>query len=109
SALNIDLGAPTFVVTGTVTIQSAFTIASTSGGAPVTINTITDMLSNGTTQIFYINGAQRILPTARVEAFPKRFDSYGDANRSGANNNFFGADYKSGAIQSDGSYSISGF
>lgn len=107
STMNLDLSAATYVVIGSVTIQSAFTLSSSSG-AVTTVNTISDLLSKATTQYFYINGTQSILPTARVEAFPKRFDSYSGASRTGFSNNFFAADFKFGAIQSDGSYSISG-
>ena len=44
--------------------------------------------------------------TARVEAFPKTFNSFGNANRSGFTNCFALGGYYFGAINSDGSYSI---
>ncbi len=107
STLELDLSAPTYVISGSVTIQSPFTVTPTSG-TPVTINTISELLSNATTQYFYINGIPVIVPTARVEAFPKQFHSYGGASRRGFDSSFFGADIKYGAIQADGSYVIPG-
>jgi len=120
----LDLSAPTFVVSGTVTIQTGFSMQSSSGTL-VTVNTITDLLTNATSQNLYIgatsgsNGVaggqgglncSSVTPistsTARVEAFPKSFNSFGNMNRSGLSNCYAVGQYTYGIIQPDGTYSI---
>jgi len=107
TTLNLDLSAPTYSVSGQVSIQTAFTIQSSSGGA-ITVNTISDLLANDTTQFIFLNNVSTGIPTSRVEAFPKTFGSYGESNRSGFGNNFNIYDFKYGTIQADGTYTIPG-
>lgn len=107
TSLALNLSAPTYSISGKVSIQTAFSLQSASSGT-VTINTIADLLQNQTTQYVNINGASTGIPTARVEAFPKTFNSYGDANRDGFTNSFNNYDFKYGTIQNDGTYSIPG-
>ena len=124
AALVLDLSAPTFTVSGTVSVQSGFSMRS--GTATATVNTITDLLANATNQNIYIGGTtvaggsgvaggsaldcSQTVPvttsTARVEAFPKFFNSFGNSNRSGFTNCFAVGQYNYGTIQADGTYSI---
>ncbi len=113
----LDLSAQTFAISGTVSVQSGFSVRATTGSL-VTVNTITDLLANAATQNLYLGGTSnfgavdcsQVAPlstsTARVEAFPKSFNSFGNTNRSGFTNCFGVGQYNYGIIQPDGSYSI---
>jgi len=119
----LDLSAPTFAISGAVSVQSGFSMRGTTGTL-VTVNTVTDLLANATNQNIYIGGTNAIgvaggggalscgnvvpitTSTARVEAFSKSFNSFGNMNRSGFTNCFGVGQYKYGTIQADGSYSI---
>src|SRR5262249_23397581 len=118
---DIDLSQATYGITGTISVQSGFTMVASSG-AGVTVNTLTDLLADATSQTLQLGGVQTFGPngpqctggtstqltTARVEAFPKDINSYGQANRNGQTNCFGVGQYKYGAIAADGSYSIAG-
>lgn len=107
TTLNLNFSAPTYSVSGTASVQTAFTVLA-STGATVTINTITDLLTNANTQYITIGTTTVPISTARVEAFPKTFSSFGISNRTGFGNTFAAADFHYGLIQADGSYSITG-
>jgi hypothetical protein len=119
STVNLILNATTYQVSGTVSVQSGFPMTDTTG-ALVTVNTITDLLNDATTQTLTfggtfgpsatgcVGGTQVTTTTARVEAFPKDFNSYNAANRSGFNNCFGVGQYHYSAIAPDGSYTITG-
>jgi len=118
-AVVLDLSAPTYSVSGTVSVQSGFSMKSTTGTL-ITVNTIGDLLANAATQNISIGGVgsinsggvdcSQVTPistsTARVEAFSKSFNSFGNTNRSGFTNCFPVSGYNFGAIQADGSYTI---
>jgi len=118
----LDLSAPTYKISGTVSVQSGFSMTGSSGSL-VTINTISGLLANATSQNLYIGGTaggpgtaggglncSQTTPisttTARVEAFPKSFNSFGDSNRSGFTNCFGIGQYNFSVIDSSGNYSI---
>jgi hypothetical protein len=117
----LNLSIPTYNVSGTVSVLSGFTM-SDSTGSVVTVNTVTDLLAAATNQTLMLGGQVQYGPsgpnscqggtpttatTARVEAFPKDFDSYRDVTRSVAN--CFGVgQYKYGTIAANGTYSITG-
>jgi hypothetical protein len=124
ASVTLDLSAPTYAVSGTVSVQSGFSMQGSSGTL-VTINTISDLLTNATSQNLYLGGVSggngtgvagggtncsNVTPisttTARVEAFPKSFTSFGNTNRSGLSNCYAVGQYSYGIIQADGSYSI---
>ncbi|MFA5975515.1 MAG: carboxypeptidase regulatory-like domain-containing protein [Elusimicrobiota bacterium] len=108
---NLNLSAATRRISGTISIQSAFSVRGSSGSL-VSINTIADLLSNATNQTLYIGGYSGTsvvsTSTARVEAFPKTFYSYNENNRTGFSNYFSVGGYNYGVIDSSGNYSIPG-
>jgi len=126
--INLDLSAPTYSVSGNVSVQNAFSMRNSSNSL-VLINTLTDLLNNATTQTLILGGSPQnngaagtaagtgfqciggtptVVSTVRVEAFPKNFNSYGNANRNSFNNCFDVGQYQYGVVDSSGNYSISG-
>jgi hypothetical protein len=122
-AMDLNLGAQTYAVSGTVSVQNAFPIRNSSGSL-VAINTLGDLLANATSQVVTLGatvlpgnaagaagctgGTPTVLSTVRVEAFPKDFNSYGSASRSGFTNCFGVGQYKYALIDSSGNYTVSG-
>ena len=122
--LNLDLSLPVYTISGNVSVQSAFSMRNSSNSL-VTINTLSDLLSNATTQTLILGGVQQfgaagvagfqcsggtttVVSQVRVEAFPKNFNSYGNANRSGFNNCFGVGQYIYGLVDAQGNYTIPG-
>ena len=118
--LTLDLRATTYSVTGTVSVQSGFSMQN-STGTVVTVNTITDLLAAATTQVLTMGtiqfngptamqcvGTSITTSTARVEAFPKTFNSFNNSNNFSLPNCFGVGQYRYGVIDSNGNYSISG-
>lgn len=103
STAPLDLSAPTYSAAGSVSLESPFTVRNSSGGL-TTISTLVEMLAASTTQQITIGTATVIVPTARVEAFPKSFDSFGDSNRDGFMNEFNEGGLRYAAIGADGSF-----
>ncbi len=117
--IDLDLGAQTFAATGSVSIQSGFSMVDTNGSL-VTVNTVGDLLAAATTQVLTLGGTPQYVgttftcaggvatttTTARVEAFPKNFNNFDQANRNGLANCFGVGQYKYGTIAADGSFSI---
>src|SRR5205807_6717807 len=96
-----------------------------SSNSLVSINTLTDLLNNATSQVITLNasiqggnagtaanacsgGTPTTVSTVRVEAFPKDFFSYGNSDRKNLNNCFGVGQYKYGVVDSSGNYTISG-
>ena len=120
---NLDLSAPTYSISGSISIQNAFSIRNSSNSL-VSINTLTDLLNNATSQVITLNasiqggnagtaanacsgGTPTTVSTVRVEAFPKDFFSYGNSDRKNLNNCFGVGQYKYGVVDSSGNYTIS--
>lgn len=120
TTMNLDLSAPTYSVSGTVSILSGFTMRN-STGTLVTIGTLADLQQNAVSQTVTIGGnpsggsanacsggTPTNLSTVRVEAFPKQLNGYNDPTRNGFSNCFAIGQYSYGLINASGQYTISG-
>ena len=119
--MDLNLNLPVYSISGNVSVLSGFSIRNSSNTL-VTINTLSDLLSNATTQTLIFGGVQQFVGTSnqcvggtaittstvRVEAFPKNFNSFGNATRSTLNNCFGVGQYLYGIVDAQGNYTILG-
>jgi hypothetical protein len=114
ASASVDLTPTTYAISGIVSIQTGFTMRSSTGSV-VSINTIDQLVTNATNQTLIIGGQGNTgvcvggtvvtTTTARVEAFPRQFGGSNTNPNTPANCYGVGA-YKYGVLDSSGNYTI---
>lgn len=122
TSVTLNLTAPAYTVSGTVSVQSGFTMK-LSTGPTVTIQSIPALLAAATNQTLILGGqltyggavgsvcsggTSVTATTARVEAFLKDFNGYSESNRDGFSNCFERGRYRYATLNSFGQYTLSG-